>query len=383
MRRLLLLTCFMYSIVYSQSPRQDLDTFCEEIQQRTELEGFAISLIHQDSILFMKAYGFADVKSKTPYTTKTIQSIGLASQSVLGTAMMRAVELGMMELDKPVNEYLPFKVYHTRYPGEEITIRHLATHSSGLLDRYHVHKKAYLPLEEELPSLEKVVRSYASIRGRAFKRRHYIRYKPGDAYTFSHYGASMLALAIEGASKQVFTEFTKEEIFRPLGMKSTYWHPSLCPEGTQASLYLGKGQGIPNYQLSTYPSNGLRTNCEDLSKFLISNIQWGEPVLEALTYRELITQQFHPEELPVYLPRDIQNTGLLWNYYGGGRMGLFALDKGVICMMFFHPDTGEGRILIANSSSKKAREAAWAVIREMGKTYQYLFPAYLDNIGSR
>ena len=89
------------------------------------------------------------MKTKANYTEKIIQNIGSVSKTLIGVALLKAQEMGKLDLDDPINNYLPFKVNNPNNPQEQITIRHLATHTSTILDTDFYDDKAYVLKEKQ------------------------------------------------------------------------------------------------------------------------------------------------------------------------------------------------------------------------------------------
>src|SRR6218665_1763733 len=125
-----------------------------EISKNGVFNGFAVSIVNEDSILYQKGFGFSDVSAQKKYTSSTIQNIASISKTLVGIALLKAQELGKLNLDDPINKFLPFKIYNPTFPDEQITIRHLATHTSGIVDNeFYLSKNYYLKPKQNLSGL--------------------------------------------------------------------------------------------------------------------------------------------------------------------------------------------------------------------------------------
>ncbi|MBN4683912.1 beta-lactamase family protein, partial [Pandoraea nosoerga] len=91
-----------------------------------------------------KGFGYADVASKRPYTPQTVQPIGSISKTLIGVALMKGVERGWFTLDDDIDTLLPFPVRNPDFPDKPITLRQLATHTSGIVDREAVYEAGYV-----------------------------------------------------------------------------------------------------------------------------------------------------------------------------------------------------------------------------------------------
>ena len=127
-------SCEKGAFIPAYNPDSSLEEQLADLYKNGQLPGFAVAIVSKDKILFEKSFGFADIASQTAYTNSTQQSIASLSKTFIGLALMKAIEMGELNLDTPINTLLPFSVNHPDYPNRPITIRHLATHTSGIND---------------------------------------------------------------------------------------------------------------------------------------------------------------------------------------------------------------------------------------------------------
>ena len=106
----------------------------DKIYQQGHVNGFSVAIVNDSAILYNKGFGLADIATQKPYTKNTVQNIASISKTFIGVALLKAQELGKLRLDDPINNYLPFEVKNPNHPEAPITIRHLATHTSSILD---------------------------------------------------------------------------------------------------------------------------------------------------------------------------------------------------------------------------------------------------------
>ena len=125
-------------------------------QESNNIVGYSYAIIKDYKVVSMEAVGFSDIKLKRKYKTSTIQSIASISKSIMGVALMKAVDDNLVDLDEDINKYLPFKIVNPNSESDNyITLRNLATHTSGILDSnkywenvYSEGKSASMPLKE-------------------------------------------------------------------------------------------------------------------------------------------------------------------------------------------------------------------------------------------
>ena len=146
MKSLLTVSLFLLAITQAQTVQSQtkstiestistIDTFIERKMKETGIVGIGASIIIDKKVVWAKGYGYADKENGKPFTTSTIMNIASISKTFTGVCIMQAVEEGKVSLDEDINNYLPFKVINPNFPSEKITLRHLATHTSGITDR--------------------------------------------------------------------------------------------------------------------------------------------------------------------------------------------------------------------------------------------------------
>jgi CubicO group peptidase (beta-lactamase class C family) len=144
-----------------QDKKTSIDSFIENKIIETGIVGIGAAIIIDKKVVWTKGYGYADKKNKIPYTPSTIMNIASTSKTFTGICIMKAIEEGKVTLDEDINSYLPFKVINPNYPNEKITLRHLATHTSGLVDRYPFYTDSTYFYDGKKPEpLGKFLRNY-------------------------------------------------------------------------------------------------------------------------------------------------------------------------------------------------------------------------------
>ncbi len=137
---------------------EDLDLSIKKTTQNTLFTGLAVSVVKKDKILFQKAYGQANVAKNAPYTNQTLQPIASVSKTFIGVALRKAIEQGYFTLETPINDRLPFTVKNPNFPDKPITIKHLATHTSGLIDVEKTYFESHSILSGENATTEEAKR---------------------------------------------------------------------------------------------------------------------------------------------------------------------------------------------------------------------------------
>jgi len=359
--------------VIKKSLTQELDS----IQKNGDINGFAVAIVDQNGVLYKKGFGLSNTETKENYTENTIQHIASVSKTLIGVALMKAKEMGKLNLDDPIQDYLPFNVTNPNFPNEVITLRHLATHTSGINDTEQYMNRAWVltedqdltnistdypyqklnPSELNIP-LEKYLNGYLEIDGAYYQKDNYINFKPGERFNYSNIGATLCALVIEKATGQPFDSFTKEYILKPLKMNSTGWSLEDVDIKKHSRLYRNDNTVLPFYTAITYPDGMLISSSSDMAKYLtelIKGFTGKGTLLNKENYKELYKEQltennFSEGERNAKHPYDGDyNPAIFIGHSALGFVGHSGGDAGVATWMYFNKETLKGMYIVVNT----------------------------------
>ena len=342
-----------------------LDAKLLEFERQAVLPGFAVSIFDKDKIIYEKGFGFADIKNKRSFTPDSVQMIASISKTVVSTAMMQAIEKGKLSLDDPINDHLPFKVVHPKFPDVPITIRHLATHTSSIddgsqFDRTYLfrgklneadfpkahHKSLRIFNQNKRLELQEYLEKALSVQGEWNNGTSFLKHKPGASYEYSNSGIGLLGLVIQTATGTEFRELTQGEIIKPIGMQNTTWRLNKVDPKRHVVYYNELLNPVPRYTFSTYPDGGVFSSVSDMRKFMQEMMRarlGGSKLLTRKSAVEMMAESGLPIELPVALVWDTE--------MGDGKLiGHAGNDFGTSTYMYSDPTTGIGRILFSNVS---------------------------------
>lgn len=185
--------------------------------------GAAIIVARGDSVLYERYVGIADMPSGAPVTAATRFNIASCSKQFTVVGLLRLAEQGLVDLDKPLAEYFPD---YSRPFWQDITLRHLMNHSSGLPDSRQRSDRRATVFADDAYSMA----YFPSVEA--------LKFAPGAAYDYLNPSFLLLARVIEQKSGLPFTVYQQRYIFEPSGMFATYYFdPAACP-GDVAHGYL-------------------------------------------------------------------------------------------------------------------------------------------------
>jgi CubicO group peptidase (beta-lactamase class C family) len=330
------------------SPRSiaDLDAFITEQVKTSIYPGLAVAIVLDDKIVWSKGYGVTNLKTRAPVTTDTPFMIASVSKVVTGTALMQLVEAGKIDLDADINTYLPFRIENPRAPGK-ITLRHLATHTSGLVDFTPTLAASYGAGDSAI-SLEEFLKSYYVPGGSRYDTtKNFADTKPGEKFEYTNIGIALTAYLLERRTGASFDSFTNAQIFKPLGMTNTHWFlRDFKDVGSIAFPYDSEHPDLTHYGYPTYPDGQLRSSVNDMAKFLRAVMNAGSldgtKILEPKTLQAMLEPQFPNAE------KD-EDQGLFWAFKKG-LIGHAGGDPGTSSYMYWNPETRIGTVVMANTA---------------------------------
>lgn len=273
----------------------ELDQKISDLLKGKDIPGFALAVVNDEKIIWETVRGVTARSSNTRITSETLFSIQSITKSFTATAVMMAVQEGLLDLDKPIAGYLPgFKLNsrNVNQPVRLITLRHLLSHHAGLT--HHAPVGNYF--DNTSRSFEDHINSISKT---------WLRYPPGYRFAYSNLGFDLAGYILQKVSEISYEKYIAKKLFNPLGMRrSTFDVSVLSNDKTSAQgTIAGKtdlSPDVPAY-IPMIPAGGLITNLEDMAKFCIFHINAGVIDDKRLLSSGLIDEQHslnfaHPEQ---------------------------------------------------------------------------------------
>lgn len=240
--------------VHTQNIEGKIDSLFSEWND-SKKPGASVAVVRNGQIIFKKGYGSANLEYNIPNSPSTVFHIASVSKQFTAFSILLLAAEGKLSIDDDIRKYIP------EVPdfGKKITLRHLATHTSGLRDQWNLLAMAGWRLDDVITK-EHVLT--------LVKRQKELNFNPGEEYLYCNTGFTLLAEVVARVSEKSFAEYTKEKIFEPLGMTSTLFyddHEKIVKN--RAYSYSLADQGYKKRVLS-YANAGatsLFTTVEDLS----------------------------------------------------------------------------------------------------------------------
>lgn len=355
--------------------QKELTEQLTKISTQTDFNGFGVAISNENEVLYQNGFGIANLEPKQKYDENTVQNIASVSKTFIGIAILKAQELGKLQLDDPINKYLSFKVTNPYYPNIPITIRQLTTHTSSINDNEVYMKKTIvlndtINLKQNLDidisptkfnppkakiTIEEFLKNTLDNRGKWYLKDVFLNKKPGKIYNYSNVGATLAALVLEKATGISYDKFTTENILKPLQMNSSGWSFDSVNYSKCTNTFQDKKTPYPFYSLNTYPDGGLLTTSKDMGNY-ISELLKGFLGKGTLLNKESYQEYFRPQlQAKNFIDRDTSeygdyNIGITMTIFPSGNFGHFGGDPGLFSVIQFDKKKKTARYYIINTN---------------------------------
>jgi CubicO group peptidase (beta-lactamase class C family) len=311
---------------------------------RPRAPGAAVMVVRRGRVVFAKGYGQADVEHNVPCTTNTNFRLASVSKQFTAMAVMMLAERNQLSLEEKLADIFPeFPAY-----GRAINVRHLLTHTSGLIDYEDVISKG-----TTIPVVDRDVLRLLLEQDRTY-------FTPGREFRYSNSGYALLALIVEARSGQTFARFLKQNIFEPLKMGNTLAYEagsSLVPN--RAYGYSADGAAFRRTDQSLTSSvlgdGGIYSSVVDLRK-------WDQ----ALTAGKLVKKKTLARIFEAGPQTDHAGTryGFGWyigQYRGAKEIWHSGTTRGFSTRIVRYPDTQSVIIILTNRNEAQLSDLARAI----------------------
>jgi len=287
---------FARSETISRAEREAVETCLTRMPAGVQV---AVALVRDDGVRFLGA-------ERTGAGTRPVENraavfqIGSITKVFTATLLAQEVVNGRLSLDDPAAGQVGIRLRATGRDGAEMTLGHLASHTSGIAHHQPpwLGPRAWLGLHPNEPW-----KGYDRGRFERYLARELkLRSTPGTEYHYSNIGMSLLGLALSETTGKPYETLLQEGVFGPLGMRSSTTDPDRVRDRVAVGRKVS-GAPFPNQDMGALtPSGGIFTSAEDLARFAAAVLAGTDAALE-LTRR------------PVFTIADGEQVGLGWHLY--------------------------------------------------------------------
>ena len=358
----------------------DVDT----IFRKRKTVGGMVLAAKDGEIVYSRCFGYADKRAEEDVTPETFFKLASVSKLVTAAAAMRLVDEGRLNLDENLGHILGNPSYEAAspwYPENGITCRMLMSHTAAIRDDSTVFQKNMKLSQVLNPEQNK-------------KMMGFLKARPGDAYKYSNVGAGIMGCVIEAVTGKRLTDAARELLFDPLGIEAAY-DPSLLTHPERiVTTYKANGRphitrsyrlkqpyrGEPDPERDYKESyGGLWIRGEDLCKIGIMLCDQGEyageRILSEGAVREMLSSQRGKGNITVDSPYGL-NVERVRNLMDGKLIyGHQGLANGVLCSLYFDPETRFVFALVTNGCNVNAKDDR--ICRLSRDLFGYLWDEYM------
>ena len=315
----------------------DLEAFVSRRMEELQVPGVAVGIVQGDDE-YAAGFGVTNLDHPLPVDTETLFQIGSTTKTMTGTALMRLVEQGKVDLDASVRTYLPdFRVADLSV-SEEVLVRHLVTHTGGWFGddftdtgRGNDALATYVTEMADLPQIVPL----------------------GRFFSYNNAGISAVGRIIEVINHQPFEDVIQEQVFAPLGMEHSYFFPEQVmtqaftaghaapPDDPDGAPQVVADWAFPR---AVNPAGGIISSVEDQLRYARFHLGTG-----ATPGTEVLSEESRAAMQSLHGP--------------GGSLGLYLLDGfGVTWMVA----TLGGKRLIRHGGSTNGQQSVFLLLPDDG-----------------
>ena len=338
----------------------DMDKVLDDfISNNSNVPSLAMLVVRNGTIDYRHAAGVIDAARTIPATDTTLYKTSSIAKLVIAVAVMQQVDLGVLDLDADVGNYLRFQVRNPAYPDTVITPRMLMQHAAGLAhpEFGQATDDLFLAFDAaQVLQLHPLIEDIFTPGSAVYQDSIWIA-EPGTVHRNSNIGMVLLSYLVEELSGVHFIDYCKWNIFMPLGMNSTsHYYPDL--DVTQiAALYEGNNNLAAQYSTWFYPIGGLFTSTSDWARFMLAILNRG-----TLDGVKILEQSSVEQMLTTITPANNQlaynsNIGLIWRQAPAnpGWIGHTGAGSQMTHVTELNPQTGIGYVLFTNEGGIDAQ----------------------------
>ncbi len=330
----------------------------DELQRRIpglmdehRLPGMAIGICDASAVLWSGGFGTTQADGGEPITARTAFGVQSCSKMYTATAVLLAVQDGLVDLDVPITEYLPeFRVNSSfeEHPERLITLRHLLSHTAGFTHEAPVGSNYLVGRESFAAHCQSISETW-------------LRFPVGHHFQYSNLGIDLAGYVLQRRSGQPFHEFVRRVLLDPLGLQQTTFNSRQILRDGRRAIGHATGHARVPVRVPMVAAGGLYTSVEDACRYIQFHLGEGASLLDPSLLAELYQVPGKPDRdqgygLGTALARagDIPVRG-----HGGGGFG-FLSD------MYWAPEAGLGVVVLTNSTSHPLQwELASEIFRDL------------------
>jgi CubicO group peptidase (beta-lactamase class C family) len=242
-----------------------LDARLAAVMKERNLPGLSAGVIYDQELIWAKGYGYADLERHVPADADSIYEIGSVTKLFNAVMLMKLRDAGRLSLDDPIEKYLPeFRIRSRFTDPRPPTFRQVVSHVSGLPREYgfDVGESGHL---QQFPAA-------VVLAGIKDKEMQYPAY---SGFHYSNLGIYVIGQALQRIAGEPYTQYMQNNVFDPLGMRSTGWEytDAMKPHraiGYTAAKRDGSREVAPLFVPGDFgvSAGGIQSSVRDMARFI-------------------------------------------------------------------------------------------------------------------
>jgi CubicO group peptidase (beta-lactamase class C family) len=278
----------------------------EELKE-TNTPGATVAIVSGQQVIYTKAFGLSNVETRAPMTPEMLFRIGSTTKMFTATALVSLAEEGKLKLDEPIGKHVDG--LNPKIAG--LTAHQLLTHTAGIIDEAPMYG------DHDDSAMGRTIRSW---------RADQLFAEPEKIISYSNPGYWLAGFVAESISKKPFADYMNESIFKPLGMASTTFRPTMAMTYPLAQGHNAAGKAAPTVvrpfadNAASWPAGSMFTNVLDLSRFIIAFLNGGKLEGKQVLSPQVIARLSTPQVSIPSQPDAKYGYGLMFSNYRGVRV---------------------------------------------------------------
>jgi len=260
--------------MFAMTPNE-IEDIIKECVDDGHTQGIVIGIIDESGTKFYK-YGQIAVNDSTPIDENVIFETGSITKIFTSLLLTQMAQAGEVNLDDPIQKFLPENVRIPTYNGKHITLDHLSTHTAGF---------PYVPENFTMADMYNPFCDYKVEYLYDYLNEFKLENEPGTKYTYSNICKGLLGHVLSLRANKEYEDLVIERLFKPLGMDSTTVNLTDEMKNRFATAHI-RDKIVPHWDIAVFDGAGsIHSTPKDLARFIEANLGFYktdlDPVLEA------------------------------------------------------------------------------------------------------
>ncbi len=341
------------SQTWSEQDWAELTPMIEDYRKEGGIPGLSVVIVHDGQTVFKQGFGYADLEQQQSVTSDTLFELGSTSKAFTALALLQLVEQGLVDLDAPIQQYLPW--FTMSYEGQpaDIRVRHMLHHTSGV----PFGSISDIPIAEGADALEQTVRTLVGGE---------LDFAPGDEYLYATINYDVLGLIIQELSGLTYEAYVQQHVLEPLDMNDTYLFRddvvTRMATGYRWSYLRREAYEAPVYRGNT-PAGYVISGADDMEKWLRYQLGWDKPE----GWSDELRIEAHSADRTVDPSYDGASYAAGWTVFqrGSGEISHGGNNPNYSAFVGMRPGDGLGIAVLANLNSAYTGTIGQSIINQL------------------